>query len=98
MCCGLLTLPNYPFSELKEVSSSRVTSTSPDLLHWERIEKKSENGSGTLTGYIDTFIYCEFFTKIITQNFTEKAGAVAPSAPPLKTAHVHGRGTRKTGF
>ena len=39
MCCGLLTQPNYPFSELKEVSSSGVTSTSPYLLHWERIEK-----------------------------------------------------------
>ena len=71
MCCGLLTQPNYPFSELKEVSSSRVTSTPPYLLHWERIEKKLESGSGTLTGYIDTFIYYEFFRKIKTQNFTK---------------------------
>ena len=46
MCCGLLTLPNYPFSELKEVSSSRITSTSPYLLHWERIEKNQGAEAG----------------------------------------------------
>ena len=46
MCCGLLTQPNYPFSELKEVSSSRVTSTSPYLLHWEWIEKNQKAEAG----------------------------------------------------
>ena len=37
---------NYPFSALKEVSSSRVTSTSPYLLHWERIEKNQKAEAG----------------------------------------------------
>ena len=46
MCCGLLTQPNYPFSELNEVSSSGVTSTSPYLLHWERIEKNQRAEAG----------------------------------------------------
>ena len=46
MCCGLLTQPNYRFSELKEVSSSRVTSASPYLLHWEWIEKNQKAEAG----------------------------------------------------
>ena len=87
MCCGLLTQPNYPFSELKEVSSSRVTSTSPYLLPRKRIKEIKNGRAGNVLAVQILFIYLEFLKNNNTK-FRRKIVDHGPFGPTPGSAHV----------
>ena len=87
MWCGWLTQPNYPFSELKEVSSSRVTSTWPYLLHRKRIKEIKNGRAGNVLAVSILFIYLEFLKNNNTK-FRRKIVGHGPFGPTPGSAHV----------